>query len=138
LQVESGQLWNVQLLCCFKYRCLDDYATPRLDTVTLQPAPSDAVTIHPTNVYILRQSDPKGVGQSDHPQTAQFDPLEVGLNVVCDNPTHVQSDPFSASPGGLGDSSGDNTQMVLLKNDAAPPKRTSPTHGSAGRKLDLT
>jgi hypothetical protein len=49
-----------------------------------------------------------------------------------------QSDPFSASPGGLGDSSGDDTQMALLKNGAAPPERTSPTHGSAGRKLDLT
>jgi hypothetical protein len=120
------------------FGCLDDCATPQLDTVTLRPAPSDTVTIRPTNVFILRQSDPTGVGQSDHTQTAQFDPLEVGLNVGCDNPTHVQSDPFSASPGGLGDSSGDDTQMALLKNGAAPPERTSPTHGSAGRKLDLT
>jgi hypothetical protein len=54
---------------------------PRLDTVTLRPAPSDTVTIRPTNVYILWQSDPTGVGLSDHPQTAQFDPLEVGLIV---------------------------------------------------------
>jgi hypothetical protein len=106
--------------------------------VTLRPAPSDTVTIRPTNFYILRQSDPTGVGQSDHTQTAQFDPLEVGLNVSCDNPTHVQSDPFSASPGGLGDSSGDDTQMALLKNGAAPAEGTSPKHGSAGRKLDLT
>ncbi len=118
--------------------CLDDCATPQLDTVTLRPALSDTVTIHPTNVLILRQSDPTGVGQSVHTQTAQFDPLEVGLNVGCDNPTHVQSDPFSASPGGLGDSTGDNTQMALLKNGAAPAERTLPTHGSAGRKLDLT
>jgi hypothetical protein len=116
----------------------DDCATPQLDTVTLRPAPSDTVTIRPTNVFILRQSDPSGVGQYDHTQTAQFDPLEVGLNVGCDNPTHVQSDPFSASPGGLGGSSGDDTQMALLKNGAAPPERTPPTHGSAGRKLDLT
>ncbi len=79
-------------------RCLDDYTTPHLDTVTLRPAPSDTVTIRPTNVFILRQSDPTGVGQSDH--TAQFDPFEVGLNVGCDNLTHGQSDPFSASPGG--------------------------------------
>jgi hypothetical protein len=119
-------------------RCLDDYATPRLATVTLRPAPSDTVTIRPTNVFILRQSDPTGVRQSDHTQTAQFDPLEVGLNVGCVNPTQVQSDPFSALPGGLGDSSGDDTQMALLKNGAVPPERTSPTHGSAGRKLDLT
>jgi hypothetical protein len=106
--------------------------------VTLRPAQSDTVTIRPTNVFISRQSDPTGVGQSDHTQTPKFDPLEVGLNIGCDNPTHVQSDPFSASPGGLGDSSGDDTQMVLLKNGAAPPERTSATHGSAGRKLDLT
>ncbi len=118
--------------------CLDDCATPQLDTVTFRPAPSHTVTIRSTNVFILRQSDTTGVGQSDHTQTAQFDPLEVGLNVGCDNPAHVQSDPFSASPGGLGDSSGDDTQMALLKNSAAPPKRTSATHGSAGRKLDLT
>jgi hypothetical protein len=118
--------------------CLDDCATPQLDTVTLRPAPSNTVTIRPTNVFILRQSDPTGVGQSDHTQTAQFDPLEVGLNVGCDNLAHEQSDPFSASPGGLGDSSGDDTQMALLKNGAVPPERTSLTHGSAGRKLDLT
>jgi hypothetical protein len=104
--------------------------------VTLRPATSHTVTIRPTNVYILRQSDFTGVGQSDHTQTAQFDPSELGLNVGCDNPTHEQSDPFSASPGGLGDSSGDDTQMVLLKNDTAPP--TSTMHGSAGHKLDLT
>ncbi len=120
------------------FGCLDACATPQLDTVTLRPAPSDTVTICPTNVFILRQSDPTGVGKSDHTRTAQFDPLEVGLNIACDNPTHVQSDPFSASPGGLGDSSGDDTQMALLKNGVAPPDRTSPTHGSAGRKLDLT
>jgi hypothetical protein len=106
--------------------------------VTLRPAPFDTVMIRPTNVFISRQSDPTEVGQSDHTPTAQFDPLEVGLNVGCDNPTHVQSDPFSALPGGLGDSSGDDTQMALLKNGAAPPKITSPTHGSAGHKLDLT
>jgi hypothetical protein len=79
-------------------RCLDDCATPQLDTVTLRPAPSDTVTIRPTNVFILRQSDPTGVGQSDHTQTAQFDPLEVGLNVGCNNPTHVQSDPHTFRP----------------------------------------
>jgi hypothetical protein len=73
---------------------------PLLDTVTLRPAPSNTVMIRLTNIFILRQSDPTGVGQSDHTQTAQFDPLEVGLNVGCDNLTHVQSDPFSAPPGG--------------------------------------
>jgi hypothetical protein len=130
----QGQIVRVTL----KYWCLDDYATPHLETVTLRAAPSGTVTIRPTNVFILRQSDPAGVGQSDHTQTAQFDPLEVGLNTGCDNPTHSQSDPFSASPGGLGDSSGDDTQMALLKTSAVPPERTSPTHGSAGRKLDLT
>ncbi len=119
-------------------RCLDVCATPHLDTVTLRPAPSDTVTIRPTDVFILRQSDPTGVGQSDHTQTAQFDPLEVGLNIGCDNPTHVQSDPFSASPSGLGDSSGDDKQMALFRNGTAPPERTSPTHGSVGRKLGLT
>jgi hypothetical protein len=117
--------------------CLDNYAIPPLDTVTLRPAPSDTVTIRPTNIFILKQYDPTGVGQSDHTQTAQFDLLEVGLNVGCDNLTHVQSNPFSASPGGLGDSSGDNTQMVLLKNGAVPPERTSLMHGSVGCKLDL-
>jgi hypothetical protein len=96
-------------------RCLDDYATPRSDTMTLRSAPSDTVTIRPTNVFILRQTDPTVVEQFNHTQTVQFDPLEVGLNLGCDNPTHVQSDPFSASPGRLGDSSGDNTQMALLK-----------------------
>ncbi len=106
--------------------------------MTLPAAPSGTVTIRPTNVFILRQSDPTEVGQSDHTQTAQFDPLEVGLNVGCDNPTHKQSDPFSASPGGLRDSSGDDTKMALLKNGTTPPERTSPTHGSAGCKLDLT
>jgi hypothetical protein len=64
----------------WKNGCLDDCTTLHLDTVTLRPAPSDTVTIRPTNVFILRQSDPT--------QTAQFDPLEVGLNVGCDNPTH--------------------------------------------------
>jgi hypothetical protein len=71
-------------------------------SVTLRPAPSDTVTIRHTNVCILRQSDPTGAELSDHPQTAQFDHLEVGLNVGCDNPTHVQSDPFSAPPGAGG------------------------------------
>ncbi len=70
--------------------------------------------MRPTNVYILRQSDPTGVELSDHPQTAQFGPLEVGLNVGCDNPTHEQSDPVSAPPGG-GGRLGHYTQMVLLK-----------------------
>jgi hypothetical protein len=102
---------------------------PLLDTVTLRPALSDTVTILPTNVYILRQSDPPGVGLSDHPQTAQFDPLDVGLIVGCDIPTHIQSDPFG------GDSSDHNTQMELLKNGAAPPERTSPTHGKLGASL---
>ncbi len=74
--------------CTVIMGCLDDCATPQLDTVTLRPTPSDTVTIRPTNVLILRQSDPTGVGQSDHTQTAQFDPLEEGLNVGCDNPTH--------------------------------------------------
>jgi hypothetical protein len=84
--------------------CLDDCATPQLDpvTVTLRPAPSDTVMIRPTNVFILRQYDPTGVGQSDHTQTVQFDPLELGLNVGCDHLTHIQSDTFSASPSGLG------------------------------------
>ncbi len=124
--------WQVEIMVPWRLR------HPQLDTVTLRPAPSDTVTIRPTKVFILRQSDPTGVRQSDHTQTAQFDPLEVGLNVGCDNPTHVQSDSFSASPGRLGESSSDDTQMALLKNGAAPPERTSPTHGSAGRKLDLT
>jgi hypothetical protein len=112
-----------------------------------------------TNVFILRQSDPTGVGQSDHTQTAQFDPLEVGLNVGCDNPTHVQSDPRTIRPTynpthvqsdprtirpilcfarWVRGQFGDNIQMAILKNVAAPPERTSPKHGSAGRKLDLT
>jgi hypothetical protein len=60
---------------------------PHLDTVTLRPALSNTVMNRPTNVHILRQSNPTGVGLSDHPQTARFDPLEVGLNVGCDNPT---------------------------------------------------
>jgi hypothetical protein len=120
-----------------KLASLNDYANPHLDTVTLRPAPSDTVMIRPTKVYILRQPNPTGVGQSDHTHTAQFDPFEVGLNIGCDNPTHVQVDPFSAPPDWR-DSSGDDTQMALLKNGAAPPERTSPTHGSAGCKLDLT
>jgi hypothetical protein len=86
----------------------------------------------------LRHPPVGSLWHSDHTQTAQFDPLEVGLNVGCDNPTHVQSDPFSASPGRLEDSWGDDTQMALIKNGAAPPERTSPMHGSAVRKLDLT
>ncbi len=119
--------------------CLDDLATLHLDTVTIQPAPSDTVMICPTNVCILWQSDPTGIGLSNHLQTAQFDPSEVSLNVGYDNPTHGYSDPFSAPPsGGGGDSSDHNTQMALLKNTAAPPERTSPTHGSDGRKPDLT
>jgi hypothetical protein len=136
-------MWSVQTSGCDTclaepVRCLDDCTTPLLDTVTLRPAPSGTVTIRPTNVFILKQSDPTGVGQSDHTQTAKFDPLEVGLNIGCDNPTHVESDPFSALLGGLGDSSGDDTQMALLKNGAAPPERILPTHESAGHKLDLT
>ncbi len=88
---------------CRGIRCLDDWATPRLDTVSLRPVPSDAVMIRPTNVYILRQSDPTRVRLADHLHTAQFDPLEeVGLNVGCDNLTHGQSDPFSAPPSGAG------------------------------------
>ncbi len=114
---------------------LDDYATPRLDAVTLQPAPSDTVTFRQTNVFILRQSVSTGVRQSDHTQTTQFDPLEVGLNIGCDNLTHEQSDPFSASPGGLGYSLGDDTQMALLKSGAAPPERTSPRMGQPGASL---
>ncbi len=47
-------------------RCLDDCATPQLDIATLRPAPSDTVTIRPTNIFILRQSDPTG---SDSPTT---------------------------------------------------------------------
>jgi hypothetical protein len=35
------------------FRCLDDWATPSLDTVTLPPAPSDTITNCLTNVYIL-------------------------------------------------------------------------------------
>jgi hypothetical protein len=102
-------------------------------TLTLQPAPSDIVTIHPTNVYILIQSNPTGVGMSDHLQTAQFDPLEVGLNVGCDNLTH------SLLRWGEGGQFGPrHTDGAVKKNSAAPPKRTSPTHGSAGRKPDLT
>ncbi len=38
--------------------CLDDFATPQLDTVTLRPAPSGTVKIRPKNIFILRQSDP--------------------------------------------------------------------------------
>jgi hypothetical protein len=97
-------------------------------------------TIRPTNVYIMWQSDPTGFELSDHPQTAQFDPSEMGLNIGCDNPTHIQSDPFSAPSGGGGGggySSNHDTHMALLKNYAASPKRTSPTRGSAGRKPDL-
>jgi hypothetical protein len=93
--------------------------------------------IRPTNVYILRQSDPTGVGQFDHTRTTQFDPLEVGLNVGCDNPIHVQYDPFSAPPGRRGQSGRRHTDGTV-KNGTAPPERTSPMHGSAGPKLDLT
>jgi hypothetical protein len=89
---------------CGLKRCLFVLAPPppRLDTMTLRPTVTDIVSIRPTNVYILRQSDSTGVGLSDHPQTAQFDPLEVTLSVGCDNPTHVQSNPFSALPSGVG------------------------------------
>jgi hypothetical protein len=37
--------------------------------------------------YVVKKRN-AGVGQSDHTQTTQFVPLEVGLNVGCDNPTH--------------------------------------------------
>jgi hypothetical protein len=96
---------------------------------------SNTVSIHPTNVYILSRSDPTGVRLSNHPQTAQFDPLEVGLNVGCDNLTH---EPILCSTRQGGDSSSNDTQIALLKNGAAPPERTSPTHGSARHKPDLT
>ncbi len=36
------------------------------------------------------------------PKATQFDPLKVGINIRCDNPTHGQSDPFSALPSGGG------------------------------------
>ncbi len=56
-----------------------------------------------------------------------------------------QSDPriirpilCSARWGGGGLQFSHDTQMALLKNSAAPLERTSPTHGSAGRKPDLT
>jgi hypothetical protein len=109
---------------------------PRLDTVTLRPAPSDTVTIRPTYVYILWPSDPQGLDCLTTPKPLSS-ALQVGLNVGCDNPTQVQFDPFSAPPGGGGYSSDHDTQMALLKNGAAPPERTSPTYGSAERKLDL-
>jgi hypothetical protein len=70
----------------------------------------------PHKCFHIETSDPTGVGQSDHTQTAQFEPLEVGLNAGCDNPTHVQSDPFSASPGGLGGSSGNNMARPTQQN----------------------
>jgi hypothetical protein len=90
----------------------------------------------PTNVYILWQSSLTGVRLSDHPETGQFNPLKMGLNVRCDNLTLGQSDPFSAPPGG-GDSVDHDTQLALLKNDTAPPESTSPMHGSAGYKPNL-
>ncbi len=51
-----------------------------------------------------------------------------------------QSDPFlcSARQGGGGNSLDHDTEMALLKNAAAPPEITSPTHGSAERNPDLT
>jgi hypothetical protein len=68
------------------------------------------------------------------PQTAQFNPLEVGLIVRCDDLTQGQSDPFSAPPGG-GDSSDHDTQMALLKNGAVPPERLHPRMGQPGASL---
>jgi hypothetical protein len=37
-------------------------------------------------------------GQTFQPPPNQFDPLDVGLNVDCDNPTHGQSDPWTIQP----------------------------------------
>jgi hypothetical protein len=54
------------------------------DTCVKFHGPSGVVA----KIYILRQSDPTGVRLSDHSQTARFDPLEVGLNVGCNNLTH--------------------------------------------------
>ncbi len=112
--------------------CLDDCTTPQLDTVTLRPAPSDTVTICPKRFHIETIRPHRGWTVRPHPNRS-VRPLRSGSKCWL-----WQSDPFSASPGGLGDSSGDNTQMALLKNGVAPPEKTSPTHGSAGRKLDLT
>ncbi len=106
-------IWSLHI------RCLDDCATPQLDTVTLRPTPSGTVTIRPRNVFILRQSDPTWVGQSDHTQTAQSDPLEVGLNVGCDNPTHEQSDPCSVSPAGYGQFGRRHTDGTVKKRCCA-------------------
>ncbi len=115
----------------YKVRCLDDYATPRLDTVTLWPAPSDTVRIRPTNVFILRQSHPTGVGQSDQTITAQFDPLEVDLNVGFDNPTHIQSDPFFALPDGRGQFRQRHTDGAVKKQHCAT--RENFTHAWVSR-----
>jgi hypothetical protein len=57
-------------------------------------------------------------------------PLRSGSNVGCDNPPHEQSDPFSASPGGLRDSSGDDTQMALRH-----PRALHPRMGQLGASL---
>jgi hypothetical protein len=93
--------------------------------------------IRPTNIYILRRPDPTGTGLSDNPQTVQFNPLEVGLNVGCNNTTHEQSDPFCACPAGLG-------QFGPRHTDGAVKKRRCTTRENfadawvAGRKPDLT
>jgi hypothetical protein len=91
--------------------------------------------IRPTNVYILRQSDPTGVKLSDHPQAAQFDHLEVGLNVGCDNLTHEQSDPFSAPPG-LGEQLGRrHTDGTVKKKVLRHPRELHPRMGQPGTSL---
>ncbi len=60
----------------------------------------------------------------------------MGLNVGCDNPTHIQSDPFSALPGGGGYSSDQDTQMALLKKTALRhPRELHPRMGQPGTSM---
>ncbi len=66
------------------------------------------------------------------PPNRSVRPLRSGSKYGCDNPTHVQSDPFSTGTVRT------MTHRSPLKNGAAQPERTSPTHGSAGCKPNLT
>ncbi len=73
----------------------------RLDTVTLRPAPSDTVMIHPTNVYILWLSDPQG---SNWPTTPKLLRLTLRRGSKCwlwqSDPQIIRSILCSAWRGG--------------------------------------
>jgi hypothetical protein len=103
---------------------------PQLDTVTLRPALSGTETIHPTNIYILRPFDPPGVGLSNHPQTAQFDPLKVGLSVGCGNPTH-----YLLRPAGRGQFWPLHTDGAVKKKALRRPRELRRLIGQPGASL---